>query len=48
MFFGKFDFLFKFLAKITRRFGKMKRRSVLTKGRFAEINRRFTRGETAF
>ncbi len=41
-------FLFKFLAKITRRFGKMKRRSVLTKGRFAEINRRFTRGETAF
>ena len=41
-------FLFKFLAKITRRLGKMKRRSVLTKGRFAEINRRFTRGETAF
>ena len=27
-------FLFKFLAKITRRFGKMKRRSILTKGRF--------------
>ena len=44
MLFGKFDFLFKFLAKITRRFGKMKRRSVLTKGRFAKINRRFTRG----
>ena len=26
----------------------MKRRSILTKGRFAEIKRRFTRGETAF
>ena len=48
MLFGECDFLFKFLAKITRRFGKMKRRSVLTKGRFAKINRRFTRGETAF
>ena len=48
MLFGKFDFLFKFLAKITRRFGEMKRRSVLTKGRFAKIKRRFTRGETAF
>ena len=40
MLFREFDFLFKFLAKITRRFGEINRRFVRPKWRFIFVKRR--------